>query len=231
MANGPLFATSTDPEDQDRERAWSTAPKMRGKSAPIAASLLRPMAMRFFAPSGCPSIYRLQVLTPSGDRCSLPTTNRQGQNSMSSRALKRAVRSAAALEHGEDMLALVMSKAAVTALRNTADKGIPAVSAVSDALFERFGEYTKLPPVKTFIGQCVRAALEQEGYEVIERNVRLRNDKIFNRGTVYAKAHQEGESTKVKNAIRVQLQLSLVQANELLAQLEKALRASRARQR
>ena len=154
---------------------------------------------------------------------------------MRSRAYSRAIRSAHAIDHGEDILAFVTSKGAVAALRTTADKGIPAVSAVSSALYERYRDYTKLAPVKTFIGQCVRAALEQEGYQVLERNVRLRNDKIFNRGTVYAlTGSPPGRGYRESNkllGVQVEIQLTRSQAEDLLTQLQHDLQTSTARRR
>jgi len=60
------------------------------------------------------------------------------------------------------------------------------VTAVSSALKTLVGATdAMLAPVKQFTGLCVRAVLEEEGFELAETGVRLSNDPVFRTGSVY----------------------------------------------
>jgi hypothetical protein len=76
-----------------------------------------------------------------------------------------------------------------------AEAGVPAVTAVSGKLQELVGlKDAKLAPVKQFTGLCVRAVLEEEGFEVVGAGVRLSNDPVFSTGSVYRRRTDTGST-------------------------------------
>src|SRR5258707_1124622 len=96
---------------------------------------------------------------------------------MSSKAMRRAVRSARALRDGGRILKFVQEPKTRRLLVAVAESGAPPVTAISSGLQELVGpKEAKLAPVKQFAGMCVRAVLEEEGFERAEPGVRVSND-------------------------------------------------------
>ena len=60
-----------------------------------------------------------------------------------------------------------------------AEQKRPPVAAVSGILLERFGEEAKRTPVRQFVGLATRAVLEEAGYEVAYRGVRITRRSSF----------------------------------------------------
>src|SRR4051794_33457896 len=105
---------------------------------------------------------------------------------MATRAMRRATRSAPALLQGKELLGFVLAKRTRKKLIAAADEGVPPVSAISDDLRHRFDAVElKRPLVKQFVGLCVRAVLEEEGYEVYRTGVRIPADPVFTTGSAY----------------------------------------------
>ena len=112
-----------------------------------------------------------------------------------SRTLRRAQRSARAVLHGTEILEFVQELKTRRLLIAAAESGVPAVTAISGELRELVGpKDAKLAPVKQFAGLCVRAVLEQEGFEVADAGVRLSNDPMFRTGSVYRR-RSDSDST------------------------------------
>jgi hypothetical protein len=77
-------------------------------------------------------------------------------------------------------------------LVDAAETGAPPVTAISGELLERIPtKDAKLMPLKQFAGLCVRAVLEEEGFEVAETGVRVSNDPIFRTGSTYQRVKAE----------------------------------------
>jgi hypothetical protein len=112
-----------------------------------------------------------------------------------SRAMKRALRTAPAVRKGQEMLEIVAKPKTRALLASHAKRGSPPVGAISGQLLKRFGPDVKLAPVKQFIGICVRAVLEEEGYRVVEKGVRLNGDPVFRTGSVYEPITKEPAQT------------------------------------
>lgn len=93
----------------------------------------------------------------------------------------RVERAAEALKNGQEFLALVRRHN--KELIRAAERGVPPVSALSDALDGI--EHASDLPVRQFVGMAVRALLEENGFEVALSGVRLKNDKVFRTGSVY----------------------------------------------
>jgi hypothetical protein len=90
--------------------------------------------------------------------------------------------------HGSEILALTQTPKVRALLVAAAESGAPAITAISARLLELVGSKdAKLAPVKQFAGLCVRAVLENEGFELAEAGVRLSNDPVFRTGSVYRK--------------------------------------------
>jgi len=105
---------------------------------------------------------------------------------MDSRAMRRAVRSARAVLHGPQILEFVKEPKTRRLLVAAAESGVPPVTAVSGRLLQLIPEKdAKLMPLKQFTGLCVRAVLEEEGFEVAETGVRVSNDPVFRTGSTY----------------------------------------------
>ena len=105
---------------------------------------------------------------------------------MVSRSMRRATRSARAVLHGPRILDLVTELKNRRKLIAAAESGVPPVTAISTQLNELIGpKDAKLPPVKQFAGLCISAVLEEEGFAVASKGVRLSNDPIFRTGSTY----------------------------------------------
>jgi hypothetical protein len=105
---------------------------------------------------------------------------------MESKAMRRAVRSARAVLHGARILEFVQDPKTRQKLITAAVAGAPPITAISSRLAELVGvKDVKLQPVKQFAGICVRAVLEEEGFRVAARGVRVSNDPVFRTGSTY----------------------------------------------
>jgi hypothetical protein len=103
-----------------------------------------------------------------------------------SKAMRRATRSARAILHGPKILEQIQQTKVRRLLVAAAQSGVPPVTAISDKLLEILPRKdAKLTPVKQFAGLCVRAVLEEEGFDVAETGVRVSNDPVFRTGATY----------------------------------------------
>ena len=108
---------------------------------------------------------------------------------MRSKAMKRAERSARAVRHGPEILQFIQQDKTRARLVHAAELGSPPVTAISSDLHKLVGQKdVKLPPIKQFTGLCVRAVLEEEGFELVQTGVRVSNDPIFRTGSVYQRS-------------------------------------------
>jgi hypothetical protein len=113
-----------------------------------------------------------------------------------SKAMQRARRAARAVLHGPKILDFMTSDRARALLISAAQAGHPPVAAVSGELVRLVGlKDAKLTPVKQYVGACIRAVLDEEGFEVAETGVRLSGDPIFRTGAVYRKATAQPASS------------------------------------
>ena len=123
---------------------------------------------------------------------------------MTTKAMRRATRSARALRHGPEVLELIQDPEIRRLLVDAAETGAPPVTAISGELLERIPtKDAKLMPLKQFAGLCVRAVLEEEGFEVAEAGVRVSNDPIFRTGSTYqrVKAQKSASSSLLERLI------------------------------
>jgi hypothetical protein len=110
---------------------------------------------------------------------------------MRSKAMKRAERSARAVRHGPKILQFIQNDKTRARLAHAAELGSPPVTAISSDLYKLVGKKdAKLPPIKQFTGLCVRAVLEEEGFELVQTGVRVSNDPIFRTGSVYQRSQK-----------------------------------------
>jgi hypothetical protein len=139
---------------------------------------------------------------------------------LKSRAMTRAFRTASAVRNGAEILDFISSPKIRALLVTQAERGSPPVGAISAQLLRRFPREVKLAPVKQFIGMCVRAVLEEEGYRVAEKGVRL-TDNLFRTGSVYEPLATQ--SVKTDDPFETMLTaLSEAQAIRAVRILEKA---------
>jgi hypothetical protein len=105
---------------------------------------------------------------------------------MESKSMRRAVRSARAVLNGPRILKFVKDPTIRKRLIAAAESGAPPITAISSRLVEVVGARdVKLQPVKQFVGVCVRAVLEEEGFQVAAKGVRVSNDPVFRTGSTY----------------------------------------------
>lgn len=106
--------------------------------------------------------------------------------------MKRAKRAAKAVMHGTAIFNDMQAEPARSLLIEGAEEGVPSVGKVADLLHAKYNDHIKQTPVKTLVGLCARAILAEEGYELVERGVRVPADmsvvRVFSTGAVYAKA-------------------------------------------
>jgi hypothetical protein len=90
------------------------------------------------------------------------------------------------LKGGELIFADIRSKNWRDELARTALSGRPPAGAYSQRAIQLVGDKTARKPVfRQFLGLCVRAVLEEEGFEVARPRVRLKNDPLFVTGALY----------------------------------------------
>jgi hypothetical protein len=113
--------------------------------------------------------------------------------------MTRAVRGAMGLAIGGAILETL--KKEKPNLIAAAEQKRPPVAAVSRILLKRFGEEVKRTSVRQFIGLATRAILEEAGYEIEYRGVRIRGDPVFRTGAVYRPRVDGGKAPEADDAL------------------------------
>jgi|SRR5665213_1612738 len=109
---------------------------------------------------------------------------------MISKAMRRVERSAKVLMGGDKILRLARQPAIRKKLVKAARSGEPPITAISQSAMALLGkEAVSTSSIKQFIGLCVRAVLEEEGFEPARAGVRV-YDPIFKRGSVYRRLNE-----------------------------------------
>jgi hypothetical protein len=145
---------------------------------------------------------------------------------MESKAMRRAIRSARAVLGGARILEFVRSPQIRQKLIAAAESGAPPVTAISARLVELVGaKDVKLQPVKQFAGVCVRAVLEEEGFQVAAKGVRVSNDPVFRTGSTYERIPVTTKKTTF--LARFVQCMTEEEANELLELLRRRRSASK----
>lgn len=105
-----------------------------------------------------------------------------------SKAMVRAQRAARRVPHGTEILEFLGSAKSRKALIAAAIEGEPPVAAISRDFATLVGSKdVKLTQVKQYAGLCIRAILEEEGFEIDRTGVWLGDDPVFSTGSVYRK--------------------------------------------
>lgn len=105
------------------------------------------------------------------------------------KAMVRAQRAARRVPHGPEILEFLSSAKTRKVLVAAAAEGNPPVAAISREFAALVGpKDVKLAQVKQYAGLCIRAILEEEGYEVERTGVWLGDDPVFSTGAAYRKA-------------------------------------------
>lgn len=140
---------------------------------------------------------------------------------MESKAMRRAVRSARAVLHGVRILEFIRDPRTRQKLVTAAETGAPPTTAISSRLAELVGaKDVKLQPVKQFAGVCVRAVLEEEGFQVAAKGVRVSNDPVFRTGSTYERI-PVGTTKEVTFLTRLVQCMTDEEARELLELLRR----------
>jgi hypothetical protein len=138
-----------------------------------------------------------------------------------SRTMQRARRSARAVLHGTEILKFVQEPKTRRLLIAAAESGAPAVTAISGKLQELVGpEDAKLHPVRQFTGLCIRAVLEEDGFELADAGVRLSKDPVFRTGAVYKRTIATGNSHETELLERFIRSLNDAEARQALKLLK-----------
>ena len=142
-----------------------------------------------------------------------------------SKAMTRAQRAARAVSDGPSILQFIASDEVRPLLVKSATDQQPPVTAISKLLLEKFdGTKIKLLPVRSFVGLCVKAVLEIEGFEVAETGIRVPNDPLFRTGAVYrlaGKKATEGQMSAESDILRAVAQtVTEQQAQSIIAMLQ-----------
>jgi hypothetical protein len=96
------------------------------------------------------------------------------------------LRAARTLTNGEAILEVVWSQR--PAIIAAAERGVPPVSAISEALADQFRDDMDGAPARQFVGAAVKVLLAESDFEVLQTGVRLFRDPVFRTGAVYRKA-------------------------------------------
>ena len=125
------------------------------------------------------------------------------------------------MRYGTEILEFVQETKARRLLVAAAESGAPAVTAISGKLQELVGpKYANLAPIKQFTGLCVRAVLEEEGFEVAQTGVRLSNDPVFRTASVYKRTIAIGNSDETELLERFIASLNDAEARQALKLLK-----------
>jgi hypothetical protein len=125
------------------------------------------------------------------------------------------------VRYGTDILEFVQEPKTRRLLVAAAESGAPAVTAISGKLQELVGpKYANLAPIKQFTGLCVRAVLEEEGFEVAQTGVRLSNDPVFRTASVYKRTLAIGNSDETELLERFIASLNDAEARQALRLLK-----------
>jgi hypothetical protein len=120
----------------------------------------------------------------------------QRESKMESKAMRRAVRSARAVILGPEILKFIQDPKTRQRLIAAAESGAPPITAISGRLAKIVGARdVKLPPVKQFAGVCVRAVLEEAGFQVAAKGVRVSRDPVFRTGSTYERMVPTNKAT------------------------------------
>lgn len=141
--------------------------------------------------------------------------------------LRRARRTARAVPDGPAILEYLSGSETRKSLVAAAEAGHPPVAAVSRELVEMIGQQkASLTNVKQFVGLCIRAVLEEEGFSVEGAGVRLSHDAVFKTGSVYRR--KEYKDTAPTNGLLIRFLDSLndEEAASALSHLNNRMRLS-----
>jgi hypothetical protein len=109
-----------------------------------------------------------------------------------SKIMRRAQRSAPAVREGSRILGFIRSANVRKRLAAAAESGSVPITSISSDLQELVGRnLAKLAPIKRFAGLCVRAVLEEEGFELVQTGVTVSKDPLFRTGSVYQRREAE----------------------------------------
>ncbi len=112
---------------------------------------------------------------------------------MTSKAMRRAERTARAMAHGSEILQFVRHPKIRKLLVHAAEDSSPHITAISSDVQEIVGtnDPQTLASLKQFTGLCVRAVLEEEGFELVQTGVRVSKDPFFQTGSVYRRSDKK----------------------------------------
>ena len=140
---------------------------------------------------------------------------------MVKKSMQRVERSARAVLHGAEILQFVRMPKVRTKLIATAETGAPPETANSLELINLIGEDdAKLAPIKQFTGRCVRAVLEEAGFEIAETGVRLSKDPLFRTASVYTRASASAKAGATALLVRFIETLTDAEARQALQLLK-----------
>jgi hypothetical protein len=115
-----------------------------------------------------------------------------------SRAKTRVLHASRAVKRGKAILDFISTPPVRELLVAEAERGLPPVGGISEPLLKKFGHDPKSReeivslPVKQFVGLCVRAVLQEEGFEVAQKGVRVYDaNRVFRVGSIYKRVGLE----------------------------------------
>ncbi len=107
-------------------------------------------------------------------------------NPVSNRAMHKAEMMSGSVPGGDLILGDIKTRNWRDELARTALAGRPPASVYSNRAIELVGsEAARKAVFRQFVGLCIRAVLEEEGFEVSRPRVRLRDDALFVTGALY----------------------------------------------
>lgn len=113
------------------------------------------------------------------------------------KSMLRAERAARRVPHGPEILEFLTAPKTRKMLISAAAAGAPPVSAISREFADLVGpKSAKLAQVKQYVGLCIRAVLEQEGYDIERTGVWLGNDPVFTTGSLYKKVSEQSTARR-----------------------------------
>lgn len=117
---------------------------------------------------------------------------------MSSKSMRRVLLMSAATSFGAD--ALETLKEEVPKMIEAINLSRPPVSVLGEILLKKYGAEIRQTTARQFIGLGVGAILQELGYEISARGVRISGDPVFRSGALY-RLRVEGGNAEADDAL------------------------------
>jgi hypothetical protein len=100
--------------------------------------------------------------------------------------MRRARRAARTVKRGLEMFDRLQQPDAMALMKEAIDDERPPVERLGALFLDEFGPAVRELPVRKLLGLCVRAILDEDGYQLVQSGVRIHDENgVFRTGSTY----------------------------------------------